>query len=75
MISDTGADPGFSERRGAKDVHAAHIPSAKRVRGPWRALLRALEALGSYMIFHAIWALFGNILIPKGIELNILIKI
>ena len=61
---------GFSKRRGAKDLCAC----MQRTSGAWSAkslpsgvqgTLRVLGALGLYMLFHAIWALFWSILIQN----------
>ena len=59
---------------GTKDyVHARtsqlHKREAQSPLRPWsRACLRALEALGFFMLSRAIWTLFKSILIQNGIK-------
>ena len=61
----TGADPGFSNRGGAKDyVHAEHIPSAKcEVQSP-------LKGPGSSRVLDTLSCYLSPILTHSGIKLD-----
>ena len=53
-------------------VRTAHILSELPLRPGFRVRLRALEALGPWMLYHAIWVLFVSILIQRGWKKHLL---